>query len=81
MFLHVVNAKYLEGHRVHVQFNDGTAGEIDLSQCLQGSIFEPLRDVKYFRQFSIEGHTLAWPNGADLAPEYLHERLEAPTVA
>ena len=72
MFLHVTHAKYIDGHRVQVSFNDGTCSEIDLSGSLHGPIFEPLRDVAYFASFSIVGHTLAWPNGADFAPEYLH---------
>jgi hypothetical protein len=43
-----------------------------LQHVLDGPIFEPLRDVNYFRQFRLEGHTLTWPNGAHLAPEYLY---------
>jgi len=80
MFLHVVEVKHVEGHRVHVRFSDGTAREIDLSESLAGPISEPLRDVEYFRRFSMEGHTLAWPNGADFAPEYLQDlaRSQAP---
>ena len=81
MFLHVVDAKHLAGHRVYVRFNDGTAGEVDLSQSLDGPIFEPLREVEYFRRFSLEGHTLSWPNGADFAPEYLHELVKSQAVA
>ena len=81
MFLHVVDAKHIDGHRISVQFNDGTAGEIDLSQSLEGPIFEPLRDVEYFRQFSLVGHTVTWPNGADFAPEYLQERVESQALA
>ena len=81
MFLHVVEAKHVEGHRVFVRFNDETTGEIDLSESLGGPIFEPLRDVEYFRCFSVEGHTLAWPNGADFAPEYLHELAKSQAPA
>ena len=44
MFLHVTDAKHVDGYRVHVWFNDGTDGEIDLSGSLGGPIFEPLRD-------------------------------------
>lgn len=80
MFLHVIDAKHVEGHRVFVRFNDGSGGEIDLSQSLMGPIYEPLRDVQYFRRFSLEGHTLAWPNGADFAPEYLHELAKSQTA-
>lgn len=72
MFLHVTEAEYIADHCVRVSFSDGATEDIDLSDSLDGPIFEPLRDVKYFRSFSIIGHTLAWPNGADFAPEYLH---------
>ena len=65
-------------HRIHVSFNDGTSAEIDLSGSLDGPIFEPLRDVEYFKSFSIVGHTLGWPNGADFAPEYLRSLATAP---
>lgn len=81
MFLHVVEAKHIEGHRVYLRFNDGTDGEVDLAKSLDGPVFEPLRDVEYFRRFSIEGHTLAWPNGADFAPEYLHELVKSQAIA
>jgi hypothetical protein len=73
MFTHVTRAQYLDGHRLHLRFNDGTDGEVDLEQQLSGPIFEPLRDAQYFRQFRLEGYTVAWPNGADFAPEYLHQ--------
>lgn len=81
MFLHVVDAKHVEGHRVYLRFNDGMAGEVDLSQSLGGPIFEPLRHVEYFRRFSLQGHTLTWPNGADFAPDYLHELVKSQAVA
>lgn len=81
MFLHLIDAKHVEDHRVHVWFNDGTDGEVDLSGSLDGPVFAPLRDVEYFRSFEIVGHTLAWPNGADFAPEYLHAMANAPTHA
>lgn len=81
MFLHVVDAKFIDGHRISVQFNDGTVGEADLSRSLEGPVFEPLRDVEYFSQFSIVGHTVAWPNGADFAPEYLLARVKSQAIA
>jgi hypothetical protein len=71
MMLHVTQAEHRGGHRVYLSFNDGTGAEVDLSESLDGPIFEPLQDVEYFKAFSIVGHTLAWPNGADFAPEYL----------
>ena len=75
MFIHVVDSKYLGGHKVWVSFNDGASGEIDLSSELDGKIFEPLKEAEYFRSFKLRGHTLSWDNGADFAPEFLREKI------
>ncbi len=75
MFLHVKSAKYLDKHRIWLSFNDDSDGIVDLSMELDGEIFEPLKDITYFKSFKIEGHTLSWDNGADFAPEFLHELI------
>ena len=75
--LEVVEAKYQSGFNVWVKFNDGVAGVVDLSDALWGPVFEPLRDVERFKRFKVSEvlHTLVWDNDADLAPEYLRDRL------
>jgi hypothetical protein len=42
-------------------------------------MFEPLRDPTVFGRVRLDPtlHTLVWPNGADLAPEFLRARLLA----
>lgn len=75
MFMHVINAEYRGDYKVWVAFNDGAAGEIDLSSELYGEIFEPLKDKQFFGSFTLEGHTLSWSNGADFAPEFLREQI------
>lgn len=77
MFLHVVEARHVRDYIVHLRFNDGTAGEVDLSSELEGPVFGPLRDPEQFKRFSIACHTLVWPNGADFAPEFIRERAVA----
>jgi hypothetical protein len=75
----LVDAKAGDDHRVHVSFEDGVAAEIDLSYLLdRGGVFEPLRDVDYFRQLRAdsEAGTIVWPNEADIAPETLYERAK-----
>lgn len=62
------------GFLVHFVFWDGTTKEIDLEPYLQGPVFEPLRqDPTLFAQMYLDGDTIAWPNGADIAPETLYE--------
>ena len=69
---HVVSAEYKGGYRIHLRFDDGVVGTVDFEPWLDGPVFEPLKDPEYFRSFSLEGGTVAWPNGADIAPETLH---------
>ena len=65
-----------------MQFAHGVAGEIDLRDELHGEVFRPLRDKNLFRAVSVnpDWHTVAWPNGANLASEFLHDAVtERPT--
>ena len=73
MFLEVTRAKYLGGYKLDILFNNGESKEVDLSDKLNGVIFEPLKDINFFRDFSIKFNTVEWSNGADFAPEYLYE--------
>ena len=80
MFLHVTDAKYLRNYVIWLRFNNGAEGEIDLEGELEGEVFSPLKDVEQFKRFHIdpEIETIVWENGADLAPEFLHEHLKVP---
>lgn len=71
--LHINSAKYLSGYKLWIAFDDGTSGEVDLSNELKGSMFEPLKDLAEFQNVTVdpELETIVWPNGADLAPEFL----------
>ncbi len=69
----VARAEYRGGYRIRVTFSDDTAKDVDFRTWLQGPVFEPLKDVVYFRKFFLDGWTLCWPNGADFSPETLHE--------
>jgi len=73
----VIRAKYDGGFRIHLTFNDNLQGTVDFQGWLQGPVFEPLKDRDYFQQFFIEGGTVAWPNGADIAPETLYEAVKS----
>ncbi len=76
----VIAAKYEHDYTVNVLFSDGTEGDVDMSQELYGEMFDPLKDRSIFKQFTIhpEFHTLCWPNGADIAPEFLYEKVKVP---
>jgi hypothetical protein len=78
MFLHVTGVRHVGDYTLKVDFNDGITKRVDLEDELYGEIFEPLRDIEVFKQVTIneETNTVEWPNGADFAPEFLHEAGE-----
>ena len=71
----LLEARHVRDYVVWLRFGDGTSGEIDLGPELHGEIFEPLRDPTMFRSFRVELDRLVWPNGADFAPEFLHDNI------
>jgi len=76
----LVEARYVGDFVIWLKFADGTEGEVDLKDELEGPVFEPLKNPEYFKKFALhsELHTLVWPNGADLAPEFLYEKARVP---
>jgi hypothetical protein len=77
----VIRATYAGGFRIRLTFHDNLEGTLDLQSWLEGPVFEPLKNRTYFQQFFIDGGTVAWPNGADIAPETLYEAVKESTAA
>jgi hypothetical protein len=81
-FSHVIEIEFTADRSYRIVFDDGTQGVIDFSEYLDdGPVFGPLRNPDLFKRASIEGGTIAWPNGADIAPETLYQKCQesAPT--
>ena len=76
----LIEATYVNHFILYLRFSDGTEGEVDLEQELDGEVFRPLKDPVYFKQFTVnpELHTVTWPNGADFAPEFLYDKVQVP---
>ena len=77
----LIEARYVSGYTAWLRFDDGTTGEVDLSDRLFGTVFESLKDLEFFPSFEVhpELQTLVWPNDADFAPEFLYERVRVPS--
>lgn len=73
----VLEVRYVKPYTLWLRFQDGTCGEVDIAPSFKGPVFEPLRDVDFFKQVRLDPEigTIVWPNGADVAPETLYERL------
>jgi hypothetical protein len=81
--LNIQALEYRGAYRLWLRFNDGVEGEVDLQAQLQGPVFVPLRDPAAFAAARLdpELRTVTWPNGADLAPEFLHSLLSSGVAA
>jgi hypothetical protein len=77
----VIRATYERDFRIHFTFSDNVQGTVDLQRWLEGPIFEPLKDRTYFQRFFLDGGTVVWPNGADIAPETLYEAVRLACAA
>jgi Protein of unknown function (DUF2442) len=69
----VTKAEYRGEYRIHLTFDDRLEATVDFRRWLKGPVFEPLKNLKFFQRFFLDGWTVAWPNGADIAPETLYE--------
>ncbi|HFU76860.1 MAG TPA: DUF2442 domain-containing protein [Arcobacter sp.] len=77
MILNITKAQYIEEFKVKVWFNDGLEKIVDLKNYINSKkhpFFQPLKEVEEFKKFQVN-KTLIWDNGADIAPEYLHDRV------
>ena len=76
----VTHVDVLDDHRLRLSFEDGTTGEVDVSDLIaRGGVFAQLPDVTYFRQVRVDpaAGTITWPNDTDVAPETLYARASA----
>jgi hypothetical protein len=72
----IVKIAYKKKYVFYIEFDDGTNGEMDFCEYLgKGPVFKPLNDLKLFKQAIVDGGTITWPNGADIAPETLYGKL------
>lgn len=73
--MHLVKkAKYVSGYKVLVTFEDSSVRIVDLEAHLDGPVFEPLKDLTYFKTLKVNPDldTIAWDNGADFSPDFLY---------
>jgi hypothetical protein len=77
----VVSVKALENYLLEIEFEDGLRKTIDIRPFIGEGISAALRDEAYFRQVKLEdGGGIAWDNGYDFCPNFLHDDVPAVNV-
>jgi hypothetical protein len=76
----IVKLKVQPNYQLFVTFFDGVSGAVDMRSLLTqrnlaGTVFEPLQEAEFFAKASLEHGAVTWPNGADLAPDAMHEEI------
>jgi hypothetical protein len=75
----VIKVEVLKDYTLHLQFDDGSEGNVDISALIPfEGVFEPLKDKTFFSRVTINPDigTICWENGADLSPTYLYENIQ-----
>ena len=78
MLKDILEVRPLEGYTLHLRFEDGVEGDVDLQQFVTfDGVFAPLKDRAYFAQVRVNSElgTVVWPNGADLDPVVLYSKV------
>jgi hypothetical protein len=79
----IVDARILEGYRIHLRFEDGVEGDVDLGRLIRfEGVFAPLLDPKEFARLTVnkEIGTICWPNGADMDPDVLYAQVSGQPI-
>lgn len=74
--MRIKKADYLQEYKIQILFSDDQLKIVDLKEDLWGALYEPLKDLDYFKKVSVDEDriTIQWPNGEDFSPDYLYEK-------
>jgi len=74
----VVSVKAVSDYRLKIILSNGKEGILDLAESIghpKGPMIKPLQDIEFFNQVRIENGTITWPNGFDMCPDVVEQRL------
>jgi len=72
----ITEVKVLANYQLHVAFNDGVCGTVDLSEMAGKGVFALWRDYRAFEQVRIgSSGELVWSDQIDLCPDALYLKV------
>lgn len=81
MFTEVVKAEYVDGYRIRLWFNNQVTKVVDLRTSLKGKVFEPLKDLNFFKRFTVKYNTIElgeWGGFRSRIPAFLTGSIKLP---
>lgn len=84
MLKDIIEVRVLGQYRIHIRFEDGVEGELDLARMIDFTgVFAPLKDRREFAKVRVDPElgTIVWPNGADLDPDVLYAEVTGQPIA
>lgn len=76
---YITDATVVDHGVLRLVFADGLRGEVEIIDRMRGPVFEHARTAEGFSEVFVDAEigTVAWPGGADLAPDTLYERVRS----
>jgi len=70
----VKDVAYVSEYKLLLTFENGVVKLVDMKPYLDGEIFEPLKDIDYFKTVRVNPNidTIVWENDADVSPDFLY---------
>ena len=74
IILKIVNAEYVKDYVLKLTFNNGEVRLMDFLPLMDKGVCKKLRDLDYFKSFTLDPFTVDWNNEIGFAPRFLYER-------
>ena len=72
---HVKFVNVIDHLKLDVVFLDGTQGTVIIDPSWCTGVFSDLLDPEVFKTATVDQGAVTWPNGLDLAPDAMYEKI------
>ncbi|MGB4724654.1 MAG: DUF2442 domain-containing protein [Sediminibacterium sp.] len=66
---------YINDYTIHIKFEDGISGSIQLNDLVQKGIFQELKDKSKFAKVFTNGYSVAWSNELEIDANKIYLEL------
>ena len=75
-----VEVKALPNFRIWLRYDDGTTGDVDLSDFVGRGVFNAWHDIRFFNSVKLGSHgAIEWGSDIDICPDAMYLRLTGKT--